>query len=127
MSRTEFSKPTKRAALARAMNRCEASGFLYGLPATAVCGVSLAHGVEFDHVVADSNGGDASLGNCLAVCVKCHKYKTDKHDTPRAAKGLRQQDKARGIKGPKRNWGKRPMSGNVSNARDINADLEGAE
>ena len=109
MARSEFSKTTKRAALARAMNHCEASGFLYGLPATAACGVNLAHGVEFDHVLADSNGGDASLGNCLAVCVKCHKYKTAKHDTPRAAKGLRQQDKARGIK-RKHNWGKRSMT-----------------
>lgn len=118
MSRREFSKQTKRDALKRAMNRCEASGFLYGLPATAVCGVSLAHGVEFDHLLASSNGGDAALENCIAVCIKCHKYKTAKFDTPRAAKALRQQDKHLGIKRTSRpfpgsrqsNW-KRKMDG----------------
>jgi len=46
----------------------------------------------------DANSKDNSLENCAAVCIKCHKIKTAKHDIPTAAKTIRQQDKARNIK-----------------------------
>ncbi len=98
MARAEFSKLTKRAALKRSSGRCEADGPLYGLEEGEKCGVSLSHGVEYDHILLAANGGDASLENCAAVCPKCHRYKTDHHDTQLAAKTLRQQDKNRGIK-----------------------------
>lgn len=98
MNRREFDKPTKRKALERSGKLCEASGPMYGLPIGQRCNAPLAYGVEFDHVILDANSKDNSLGNCAAVCVKCHRHKTTKHDTPLAAKTLRQQDKARGIR-----------------------------
>lgn len=97
MSR-DFPKPVKRLALERAQKRCEAIGGLYGLPAGHRCNADLSYGVEFDHVVLHANSHDSSLENCAAVCIKCHKHKSTTHDTPLAAKTLRQQDKANGIK-----------------------------
>lgn len=98
MSRLEFTKPIKRAALARSGALCEASGIFYGLAPDTRCNAPLSYGVEFDHVLAASNGGDNSLENCAAVCLKCHRFKTAKFDTPRAAKALRQSDKHFGIR-----------------------------
>jgi 5-methylcytosine-specific restriction endonuclease McrA len=119
MSRAEFTKPTKRAALHRAGGVCEATGELYGLPAGTRCGRSLAHGVEFDHVILDANSKDNSMENCAAVCPPCHKHKTAKHDIPVAAETLRQQDKHRGIRrrkgapmpGSRASGWKKPMNG----------------
>ena len=99
--RMEFSKVTKRQALARSQMRCEAVGGLYGLNEKQRCSVSLCNGVEFDHGLAASNGGDNSLENCFAVCMSCHRFKTANYDTPRAAKIVRQSDKAKGIVRPK--------------------------
>lgn len=107
MSRAEFSKPTKREALRRANNRCEAMGPMYGLPAGVRCATDLGYGVEFDHVILDANSKDNSLENCAAVCVKCHRWKTANHDTPKAAQTQRQQDKDRGIRKPS-TWRKPP-------------------
>lgn len=95
--RREFSKQTKRDALQRAGTLCEAAGPMYGLSAER-CNAPLAYGVEFDHVILDANSKDNSLENCAAVCVKCHKWKTAKHDTPLAAKTVRQQDMGAGIR-----------------------------
>jgi 5-methylcytosine-specific restriction protein A len=99
--RREFTKPTKRAALLRSGGKCEAVGTWYGLPAGQRCGADLAYGVQYDHIILDANSKDNSLENCAAVCIKCHKHKSAKVDTPTAAKTLRQQDAARGIKRPK--------------------------
>jgi len=88
-----FSKPIKRAALLRSGGKCEAVGEWYGLPVGHRCLASLAYGVEFDHYTLHANSKDNSLENCAAVCVKCHKFKTAKHDTPLAAKTVRQRDK----------------------------------
>jgi 5-methylcytosine-specific restriction endonuclease McrA len=107
--RNEFSKQTKRDALKRAGGRCEAVGTMYGLPPGLRCAALLSYGVEFDHIILDANSKDNRLENCAAVCVKCHKWKTAKHDTPKAAKTLRQQDKHNGIAGPKRKWASRPF------------------
>lgn len=104
MSRTEFSKATKRAALERSQMRCEAIGKVYGLEQGIRCSVSLSKGVDFDHIVADALGGDNSLSNCAAVCKRCHQIKTATNDVPKAAKTKRVSDKALGIKndaGPK--------------------------
>jgi hypothetical protein len=96
-----FPKAVKRAALARSQGKCEARGELYGLPAQIDCQASLAYGVEFDHFVLWANSRDSSLENCLAVCPACHRYKSAKHDTPKAAKTVRQQDKHSGIRSEK--------------------------
>ena len=101
MPRREFAKPTKRAALKRSGKLCEATGPLYGLEEGQRCNVSLADGVEFDHIDLDANSKDNSLENCAAVCPACHRFKTANHDIPKAAKTLRQQDKNLGIRKPK--------------------------
>jgi len=93
-----FSKPVKREALARSGLRCEAIGQLYGLPDGKRCEADLGYGVEFDHAVLWANSRDSGLDNCLCVCPRCHKFKSTKHDTPKAAKTVRQQDKHRGIR-----------------------------
>lgn len=97
MPRNEFTKQTKRDALRRSGMLCEAVGTWYGLRAGQRCNAPLGAGVQFDHIDLDANSKDASLSNCAAVCIKCHKHKTAKHDVPLAAKTLRQQDKALGI------------------------------
>jgi hypothetical protein len=93
-----FSKPVKREALARSGRRCEATGPIYGLPDGQRCAADLGYGVEFDHLVLWANSRDSSLDNCLCVCPRCHRFKTSTHDTPKAAKTVRQRDKANGIK-----------------------------
>lgn len=115
-----FSKPIKRAALERSGGKCEAKGDLYGLPAQITCGASLAYGVEFDHAILWANSRDSSIGNCVAVCPSCHRYKTAKHDTPLAAKTVRQRDKHAGLRetrnplpGSKASKWKRKMDGSV--------------
>lgn len=100
-SRNEFSKATKRQALARSGGLCEAVGTMYGLEAGKRCNAPLAKGVEFDHIILEANSKDNSLENCAAVCISCHGWKTRKHDIPMAAKTVRQRDKANGITKPK--------------------------
>lgn len=80
--------------------RCEAVGTMYGLEPGRRCCAPLGDGVEFDHELAASNGGDNSLENCVAACPICHRFKTTQFDTPRAAKTVRQSDKAKGIVRP---------------------------
>jgi 5-methylcytosine-specific restriction protein A len=101
VSRREFTKATKRAALARSEGRCEAVGAWYNLAPGCRCNAPLAAGVEFDHIDLDANSHDNSIENCAAVCIPCHRFKSAKIDTPKAAKTLRQQDKDRGVARPK--------------------------
>lgn len=89
-NRREFSAKTRQQALKRSGYICEAVGVWYGLPAGIRCTNSLAYGVEYDHIILDANSKDNSLENCAAVCVKCHRHKTAKHDTPTAAKTVAQ-------------------------------------
>lgn len=98
MARNEFTKATKRATLARSEGRCEAVGAWYGLEPGCRCNAPLAAGVNFDHIDLDANSKDNGIGNCAAVCIPCHRHKTTHVDVPKAAKTLRQQDKARGIR-----------------------------
>ena len=97
-TRREFTKKTQREALKRSGMKCEAVGAMYGLEAGKRCDADLAYGVEFDHIVLDANSKDNSLDNCAAVCIKCHRWKTANHDIPMAAKTVRQQDRALGVK-----------------------------
>lgn len=110
MARREFTKTTKREALKRSGMLCEAVGTMYGLAAGKRCNAPLGHGVEYDHIVLDANSKDNSLENCAAVCIKCHRHKTTKHDIPMAAKTVRMQDKANGIRRQSASIPKRPKS-----------------
>jgi hypothetical protein len=98
MARREFTKKTMREVLKRSGMLCEAVGTMYGLEAARRCNAPLSTGVEFDHIVLDANSKDNSIENCAAVCIKCHRWKTSHHDIPMAAKTVRMQDKALGIK-----------------------------
>lgn len=95
--RKEFSRDTKREALKRSEGKCEAVGEWYGLEPGKRCNADLAYGVQFDHIDMDANSKDNSLSNCAAVCIKCHKHKTFKHDIPTNAKVKRVRDKNAGI------------------------------
>lgn len=121
MARREFTKQTKRDALRRSGGLCEANGEWYGLDKGQRCNAPLGYGVEFDHIDLDANSKDNSLSNCAAVCRKCHGWKTANHDTPKAAKTLRQQDKENGITKPKSSLShprfKRRMDGTVVDKR----------
>lgn len=109
MSRNEFTKSTKRDAYARSGGKCEATGELYGLQPGQRCGADLRIGVEYDHIQLDANSHDNSLENCCAACPRCHRFKTTKHDIPRAAKTVRQRDKGRNIRtNPSRGFRKPP-------------------
>lgn len=99
MSRTEFTRKTKQAALERSGHRCEASGPRYGFDEGQRCNCHLSLGVQFDHDVPDQMGGDNSLENCRAICVQCHKVKT-KGDIQAIRKSDRQRDKASGVVRP---------------------------
>jgi 5-methylcytosine-specific restriction protein A len=90
VTRLEFSKATRKAALIRSGGICEAMGAVYGLEPGERCTASLAYGVEYDHypksaLDEDSNG----LDNCVACCPAHHKHKTRTYDIPMQAKGRR--------------------------------------
>ena len=97
----EFSVKTKRERLKQSGGFCEAEGPIYGLERGQRCNADLGRGVEFDHVIALSIGGDNSLDNCRACCVRCNQYKARTNDVPRAAKTKRQSDKNSGVRRPK--------------------------
>lgn len=96
MSRKEFTRETKRAALARSGHKCEATGPRYGFEEGQRCNCDLSLGVQFDHVQPCALGGDNSLDNAKAVCVQCHKYAT-RNDVRQIRKGDRQRDKNAGV------------------------------
>ena len=99
MSRlADFNKVTKRDSLKRSEGICEAIGIRFGLPRGVRCTNALSYGVRFEHNAQEANSHDASLDNCLAVCVKCWRWKTDHEDKPVVAKTVRQRDKHLGIK-----------------------------
>jgi hypothetical protein len=99
MRRAEFSKETKRKALARSRGRCEARGAAYGFARGHRCDAALAFGVEFDHYpIRASDGGPNDLSNCVATCIRCHRWKPHKIDVPRIAKAKRIQDKTFNIR-----------------------------
>jgi hypothetical protein len=119
VSRT-FSKQVKRKALERSGLRCEAVGPLYGLPEGVRCNANLGVGFDFDHVNLWANSRDSGLDNVAVVCRVCHKHKTTNHDTPKAAKTVRQRDKHYGIRatrnplpGSKASKWKRRMDGSI--------------
>ncbi len=103
--RREFTRAIRAAAFARAEGKCQE------------CGHKLMPGfTHFDHIIADSIGGEPTLDNCQVLCRVHHDIKTRTLDTPRAAKVKRIRDKHFGIVKPKRPWPKRPMSNQWRNA-----------
>lgn len=106
-ARSEFKIGVRREALKRAATKCEAVGRDYGLEPGQRCNGDLSAGFDFDHIIADSIGGEATLENCAVVCKRCHGIKTRTVDTPRAAKTKRQADRALGIRKPSRMPGSR--------------------
>ena len=101
MSRQEFSKATLREGLKRSRGNCEAIGEWYGLAEDQRCNSIYGIAFDGDHIIACSIGGDNSLYNLAVVCKACHKAKTTKLDTPRAAKTKRMSDKYLGVHKPK--------------------------
>jgi len=92
MSRREFPKAVKAAAFDRAAGHCEqCTAFLY------------TGRFAYDHIIADSIGGEPTLDNCAVLCSACHGVKTAKLDTPRAAKTKRQRDRHIGAR-PRKPW-----------------------
>ncbi len=101
MPRHEFSRPVKRAAVARAKGRCEAVGTVYGLEPGQRCGADLGRGLEIDHypVPATEVGSDV-LDNAVVCCTLCHAHKTRTFDIPVQAKTKRVSDRHLGIAKP---------------------------
>lgn len=106
MSRKEFPKKVRIAALKRADGKCEG------------CGQPLKAGrFQFDHVVPDGLGGEPTLENCKVLCsgsrASCHGIKTHEEDTPRMRKADAQRDAYQGttrkkVKIPQRPKAERP-------------------
>lgn len=72
MPRREFSKAVLRAALDRAMGRCEGV-----LTDGSRCPCALHVGrFHYDHIVLAALTEDASLDNCQVLCRPCHAAKT---------------------------------------------------
>lgn len=87
--RREFSTKVKAAAFQRAEGRCE-----HVDDHGRRCEAKLYPGtIAFDHIIADSIGGEPTLDNCAVLCRAHHAVKTATLDTPRAAKTKRQHDK----------------------------------
>jgi 5-methylcytosine-specific restriction enzyme A len=63
--RKEFSKKVKLAAWQRSGGICECG-----------CGVKIITGVEYDHIVEDTLGGEPTLENCRVMSKRCHDLKT---------------------------------------------------
>jgi 5-methylcytosine-specific restriction enzyme A len=98
MSRREFSKAVRRAALDRANGQCEGS-----LDDGERCPCRLDRGkFHFDHDIPDWMGGEPTIDNCVVLCIPCHHDKTAGVDIPAIAKAKRIQDRERGIFGCKR-------------------------
>jgi hypothetical protein len=108
--RNEFNKATKRERLLYSGKICEADGPWYGRAGKGRCNADLSYGVDFDHLILDTNSKYNSFENCRAVCRKCHDWKTNNHDKPLAAKTQRQQDKHNGVKKTKTPWPSRKFS-----------------
>lgn len=88
MSRREFSRKIRAAAIARANGHCER------------CKAALKPGeAEIDHILPDVLGGEPVLANAQVLCRVCHAEKTAA-DVRRTRKADRQRDKASGAVRP---------------------------
>lgn len=94
MSRSEFSKSVKHAALQRCWKD--------GEPYCEGCGLPAGRGVEYDHAIADGLGGKPTLENCVVLCIPCHKAKTHGHDRPIMQKADNQKKAHFNVRPPSR-------------------------
>lgn len=94
--RHNFTAKTKRLALERSGQLCEAVGVVYGLEPGTRCTRAIGRGtVDFDHFPLPAHAEDSDgLENCVACCRQCHKYKTATYDIPAEAKIKRRRQKA---------------------------------
>lgn len=83
--RQEFSKRTKLAAWQRCGGKCEC------------CGQKIISGVEYDHIIEATLGGDNSLENCRVMSAKCHARKTSERrpDIDKTRRGFEKRIGAR--------------------------------
>lgn len=95
MTRHNFTKTTKKAALARSGGRCEAVGERYGKAPGVRCSTPVAMGaVQFDHYprgAHDPHPDTRTLGNCTACCPACNQYAANHTDKTVEAKMKRVQ------------------------------------
>jgi len=102
MSRTEFPKRIRVAAFERSEGRCEA------------CTARIVGTPQYDHILPDALGGEATLQNCAVLCRACHAVKTGTQDVPRIAKAVRVRDKRIGARRPRQGFrGWRRFDGTV--------------
>ena len=88
MSRREFTRKIKQAALDRAAGHCDKCK-----------AVLKPREGEVDHILPDILGGEPTLANAQVLCRVCHAEKTA-DDIRRTRKGDRQRDKASGAVRP---------------------------
>jgi len=99
MSRAEFSKATKQAALERCGGHCE--GGMHAKPFRI-------RKAEYDHFpVPAAIGGSNDLSNCRVLDKTCHRVITSEKDVPAIAKSNRIYEKRMGLRAPKRPFPKR--------------------
>lgn len=107
MSRTEFPKRIRVAAFERSEGRCEA------------CTARIVGTPQYDHILPDALGGEATLANCAVLCRTCHAVKTGTQDVPRIAKATRVREKNIGARRPRQGFrGWRNFRGDVIFAKD---------
>lgn len=123
MSRSEFSKPTRKAAHDRSGGICECSRLhAAGIPGFSAegCGQRLSAGNTFyEHIIQDGAGGRPTLENCAVLVKTCWRLKTDTVDAPVVAKVHRQRERDIGIgrrngppmPGSKNSRWRKPMNG----------------
>ncbi len=80
--RSEFTRATKREALARAGGQCER------IDAGERC--PRRDKLHYDHIIPDALGGSNKIDNCSVLCDAHHREKTSRLDVPRIAKTKRQ-------------------------------------
>jgi 5-methylcytosine-specific restriction endonuclease McrA len=109
MNRIEFSVATRKAAWERCAGFCEECRIF----------IEKGQGPEYDHRVEAVLGGEATLKNCLVLCIPCHRAKT-RERAPVLAKTARTERKSAGltarkavIPGSKASGWKRRVDGTV--------------
>lgn len=100
MSRAEFSKATKLAAFERCAGRCEK------------CTQKILGTPEYDHVIEETLTHDNSLENCMVLCARCHRLKTNEN-RPEIDKTRRIAEKRAGVRKRQGFKGWRKFSGEV--------------
>lgn len=90
MTRHNFPQSVRKAALARAAGRCEATGHRYGHQPGQRCDAVLAvTGVHLDHYPRGAHDPDpatVTLDNCVVTCPACNLYAARHFDIQSEAK-----------------------------------------